>query len=99
MIENKTSGIVPERKDIPDKYKWNLEDIYASFDEWQKSYDSIHERIDALANYAGKLGEGSDVLLAFIKEDESVSLELGKLYSYANMKSHEDLRENKPMEL
>ena len=99
MIENKTPGIVPERKDIPDKYKWNLEDIYASFDEWQKSYDSIQKRIDALTNYAGKLGEGSDVLLAFIKEDESVSLELGKLYSYANMKSHEDLRENKPMEL
>ncbi|MBR6902188.1 MAG: oligoendopeptidase F, partial [Synergistaceae bacterium] len=30
---------------------------------------------------------------------EAVSLELNKLYVYANMKSHEDLREQKPMEL
>ncbi|MBQ7666162.1 MAG: oligoendopeptidase F family protein, partial [Synergistaceae bacterium] len=98
MNENK-SGAVPERKDIPDKYKWNLEDIYESIEEWQKSYDSIQERIDALKTYAGRLGEGSDVLLSFIKDEESVSLELGKLYAYANMKSHEDLRETKPMEL
>ena len=57
MNENK-SGAVPERKDIPDKYKWNLEDIYESIEEWQKSYDSIQERIDALKTYAGRLGEG-----------------------------------------
>ena len=99
MSENKNSGAVPERKDIPEKYKWNLEDIYASIEEWQKSYDSIHERIEALKGYAGRLGEGSNILLAFIKDEEAVSLELGKLYAYANMKSHEDLRETKPMEL
>ncbi len=99
MNENKKTGAVPERKDIPDKYKWNLEDIYASIEEWQKSYDSIHERIESLKSYAGKLGEGSNILLAFIKDEEAVSLELGKLYAYANMKSHEDLRETKPMEL
>lgn len=90
---------VPERKNIPDKDKWNLEAIYNSFDGWQKSFDDTQTRIEALASYAGKLGEGSATLLAFIKDDEAVSLELNKLYVYANMKSHEDLRETKPMEL
>lgn len=90
---------VPERKTIPDKDKWNLEAIYKSFDKWQKSFDDTQTRIEALKGYAGKLGEGSATLLAFIKDDEAVSLELNKLYVYANMKSHEDLRETKPMEL
>ncbi len=90
---------VPERNSIPDKYKWNLEAIYESFEAWQKSFDEVSKRIEYLAKYSGKLGESSENLLRFIKDDEAVSLELGKLYSYANMKSHEDLRETKPMEL
>ncbi len=90
---------VPERKDIPENYRWNLEAIYPDFDEWQKAYDETSEKVDALKDYSGKLGGGSATLLAFIKADEAVSLELERLYVYANMKSHEDLRESKPMEL
>ena len=90
---------VPERKDIPENYRWDLEAIYPNFDEWQKSFDSVSGKIDALKDYAGKLGDGSKTLLEFIKTSEAVSLEIEKLYVYANMKSHEDLRESKPMEL
>ncbi len=90
---------IPERKDIPENYRWNLEAIYPDFETWQKVYDETSEKVDALKDYAGKLGEGSATLLAFIKADEAVSLELERLYVYANMKSHEDLRESKPMEL
>ena len=94
-----TTNEVPERKNIPDKDKWNLEAIYSSFEEWQKAYDDTQAKIDVLKSYSGRLGEGSDVLLDFIKAEEAASLELGKLYAYAVMKSHEDLRESKPMEL
>ena len=90
---------VPERKDIPENYRWDIEAIYPNFDEWQKSFDSVSGKIDALKDYAGKLGDGSKTLLEFIKTSEAVSLEIEKLYVYANMKSHEDLRESKPMEL
>ncbi|MBQ7543407.1 MAG: oligoendopeptidase F [Synergistaceae bacterium] len=94
-----TTNEVPERSSIPAKDKWNLEAIYSTFEDWQKAYDLTAESIEALKAYAGRLGEGSDVLLEFIRKDEEVSLELGKLYAYANMKSHEDLRESKPMEM
>lgn len=90
---------VPERKNIPDKDKWNLEAIYKSFDEWQKAFDDTQAKVETLKQYAGRLGEGSGVLLGFIKAEEEASLELNRLYVYANMKSHEDLRESKPMEL
>ena len=90
---------VPERKDIPEKFKWNLEAIYPSFEEWQKVFDETSAKIDALKNYAGRLGEGSKILLEFIKALEDASLNLEKLLVYASMKSHEDLRESKPVEL
>ena len=94
-----TTNEVPERSSIPEKDRWNLEAIYPTFDDWQKAYDLTSAGIEALKSYAGRLGEGSDVLLEFIRKDEEVSLELGRLYAYANMKSHEDLRESKPMEM
>ena len=93
-------GNVPERAGIPEKDRWNLEAIYPSFEAWEESFNLLSPRVDALAGYAGKLGEGEGAtLLAFFKEDEAVSLELGKLYVYANMKSHEDMRVTRPMEL
>ena len=93
-------GSVPERAEIPEKDRWNLEAIYPSLEAWEESFDSISPRVDALAGYAGQLGEKDGAtLLAFLKEDEAVSLELGKLYVYANMKSHEDMRVTRPMEL
>lgn len=94
-----TINEVPERNTIPEKDKWNLEAIYSSFDEWQKAFNETQAKIDTLKSYSGRLGEGSGILLEFIKAEEAASLELGKLYAYANMKSHEDLRESKPMEL
>ena len=79
------SNEVPERKLIDEKFKWNLEAIYSSFEEWQKSYDEIQNKIEALKDYSGKLGEGSKTLLSFIKDDEEVSLELNKLYAKINL--------------
>ena len=93
------SNEVPERSAIPNESKWDLEAIYENFDAWQKAFNETQNKIEELKNYTGKLGESSATLLAFIKDDEAVSLELNKLYVYANMKSHEDLRESKPMEL
>ena len=93
-------GNVPERADIPEASRWDLEAIYPSLEAWETAFDTTAPRVDAQASYAGRLGEGEGAtLLAFLKEDEAVSLELGKLYVYANMKSHEDLRLTRPMEL
>lgn len=93
------SNEVPERKSIPDEFKWDLEAIYPSYEAWQESFNKIKIKIEELKNFSGTLGQGSGNLLAFIKENEAVLFELERLYVYASSKSHEDLRESKPMEL
>ena len=45
-----TTNEVPERKNIPEKDKWNLEAIYDSFDAWQKAFDSTQAKIDELVS-------------------------------------------------
>ena len=87
-----SAAAIPERASIPEKYKWNLEDIYPSLEAWEKSYSALLLQVEALEKYAGKAGTSSESLSAFMKEEENVAKELGRLYVYANMKSHEDLR-------
>ena len=74
-----TTNEIPERKSIADQDKWNLEAVYPSFGAWQTAYDLTKSGIDSLKDYAGRLGEGSSILLEFIRKDEEVSLELNKL--------------------
>jgi oligoendopeptidase F len=90
---------IPERSEIEEKYKWNLEDIYPSLDAWEAAFAGLSSRIDALGAFGGRMGESAETLLAFMREDEAVEKELGRLCVYANMKSHEDLRVTRHQEL
>ncbi len=93
------AGMVPERSEVPECDRWNLEAIYPSAEAWEAAFADLEPRVAALADHAGHLGDGPGALLAYLRAEEAVALELGKLYVYANMKSHEDLRVTRPMEM
>ena len=83
---------IPERSDVDERYKWNLEGIYPSVEAWENAFSGVEAKLGSLAEFSGKVGESSASLLSYLLENESLSEELEKLYVYANMKSHEDLR-------
>jgi len=84
-----------ERVEISDKYKWNLEDLYSSDEAWNTAKQELVERFDQVSGYKGKLANSASELLACLKFSSSVSKEFGRLYSYANMKSDEDVGNSK----
>lgn len=86
------SGAVPERASIPEKYRWDLEAIYPTVQDWEDSFAKVSSGVDALSVWSGKLGT-ADGLLAFLKERERVEFELSRLFVFAHMKGHEDMRE------
>lgn len=49
-------GNLPTRKEIPDHYKWRLEDIYASDELWEQDFQQVKKLIDEAGAYRGKLG-------------------------------------------
>lgn len=81
---------LPERAGIPGKYKWKLEDIYPSIKEWEADFSAIKAEMPNLASFKGTLGQSPERLAEFLKAREALSVKLGKIYVYANMKSHED---------
>lgn len=87
--------VLPERKDIPAEYRWRLSDIYACDESWEADFKLIKERIGEIAVFSGKLGQSAAKLLECFRLRDELMVTLGKLYVYANMKSHEDTADSK----
>ncbi len=83
-----------DRKEIPDKYKWDLSLLIADESTWQPRLDAVQKEFAKLAEYKGRLSN-PQVLLDFLKLNDKIGLELETLLVYANMKSHEDIRISK----
>ncbi|MEG2453496.1 MAG: M3 family metallopeptidase, partial [Clostridia bacterium] len=87
-----------ERKNVKEKYKWDLTRLVNGDEEWNKKLEAISKKIGVLGEYQGKLSN-DDELLKYLKANDKISVELLKLYLYANMNSHVDMRVNKYQEM
>ena len=85
----KGSGI-PKRNEIPQEYKWRLEDIYASNDLWEKDYQKVKEMADKLSPYREVMSDNAAKLLECLNLSTEMTRLFEKVYVYAHMKSHED---------
>jgi len=81
-----------ERSEVPEQYKWKLEDLYASDESWNRAKQKLVAQFDEVTGYKGKLAGSASELLACLEFDSRVSKEFGRLYSYASMKSDQDTR-------
>jgi len=86
---------IPIRDQIPEQYKWRLQDIYASDDLWEQDFVKVRESTPALKSYEGRLGESARVLADFLTLKDSVYQVQERLYVYAGMRRDEDLTNNK----
>ncbi|WP_224267959.1 oligoendopeptidase F [Haloprofundus salinisoli] len=83
---------VPERGDIEEEYKWDLESIYASDDDWDEAYEDVESRIDDIAAYEGRVTEDAETLYELLGLLESVMRDVSKVTSYASLRASEDTR-------
>jgi oligoendopeptidase F len=90
FFQSPASSQTRERSEIATQYKWNLEDLYPSDEAWNKAKQEIAARFDDVTKYKGKLTSSASTLLACLELDSQISKELGRLFSYASMKSDQD---------
>ncbi|NNG26244.1 MAG: oligoendopeptidase F [Ignavibacteriaceae bacterium] len=80
-----------ERKDVADKYKWNLADIYPTVEDWQADVDMINTNVEKLADFKGKLGESSESLLKAMQTGNDLVKTLWQAWVYAGNLGNENL--------
>ncbi len=85
------SGQLPSRSDIEAKYTWNLADIYAKDEAWEKDFKAVEEGLEKYKNFEGKLGSTSAGLLDALKFDDGISMKIQRLYLYASLSRDLDL--------
>jgi oligoendopeptidase F len=83
---------IPQRSDIEAKYKWKLEDIYATDDAWDADYKRAEGMIPKLGSFKGKLGTSGATLLAALKAQDDIGTVAENLLVYAGMRRDEDNR-------
>lgn len=82
-----------ERNQVEQRFKWNTDDIFPSDEAWEKAYAEAEKEIN-FSQYAGKLGNRSD-LLAFLKANDEFLKKVERVFLYASMKHDEDTRISK----
>ena len=81
-----------ERKDVPEKYKWDNSILYKSLEEWQNDRQSIEKQIENLKVYQGKMGESSESFYSALRLFFDIYKNFYKLSDYSGRVADEDLR-------
>ena len=95
FFQSPASSQIRERSEIATQYKWNLKDLYPSDEAWDKAKDELAGRFNEVTKYKGKLTSSASTLLACLEFDSQISKEMGRLFSYASMKSDENTGNSK----
>ncbi len=94
---NDTNGLKPTTRDralISDRFKWNLDDIFADWDAWETGLGELEGFMDRYKGFEGTLADGPErILSASLLSDELGQL-LYKVYQYPGLMRSEDTRNN-----
>jgi oligoendopeptidase F len=85
-----------DRSKIPDKYKWNLTDIYPDVAAWRAARERLAAELPGIRSYQGKLGSSAQALADALEHMSRLDKELSRLYVYASMLADQDTRASEP---
>src|SRR5438093_12469398 len=83
-----------DRSHIPDRFKWDLTDIFPDWAEWQRAYEDLEVKIGGYAALQGTLAEGPDRLIAAMKLSDDIGQLTYTVWYVASLKYHEGQRDN-----
>jgi oligoendopeptidase F len=82
-----------DRSQTPDKFKWNLAEIYPSDAAWRTAKDTLAADVPRLRQFQGKLTASAASLADALDLQAGFSKELARLYSYASLEADQDTRD------
>lgn len=81
-----------ERKDVPEKYKWDNSIIYKSVDDWNNDKETLEAQIQMLKTFQGKMGKNAELFYTTLKLYFDIYKTYYKFSDYAFRVADEDLR-------
>ncbi|MGE5582422.1 MAG: oligoendopeptidase F [Bacillota bacterium] len=81
---------VPTREEIPNEYKWNLNDIYASRDQWEADFQQLKQLTAEIGQYQTEFLHSAANLLRVLQLKDRIGRLSDKLFVYARMHKDEN---------
>jgi len=82
------------REEIPAEYKWDLNDIYPSWEAWSEGMAKMETLMEEYAALKGTLSQGPDALLKAFRLSDELGMLLYKVYRYPGLASAVDQKDN-----
>ena len=82
------------RPELPDRFKWNVSDIFESWEAWDTAYKQLEAGIGRYATLKGTLAGGPAALLDAFKLSEDLGQLAYRVWYYPSLQYDEDQRDN-----
>jgi oligoendopeptidase F len=82
------------RENVPDRFKWNLADIFPTWEAWEAGYKQLESDIARYAALKGTLAGGPDKLLEAFRLSEEMGQLAYRVWYYPSLQYDEDQRDN-----
>lgn len=90
---------IPEREELDEEYKWNIESLYQSKEEWEKDREKVEQLLEEIQSFEGQVVRSPENLFETLELYEEIKRKLNSLSRYASMKSDEDTRKQEYQKL
>ena len=87
-----TQAQAQERGSVPDKYKWNLGDLYPSHAAWDRDLKKLRTEVRVFARRRGKMGKSAKQLAEGLDHLYALTKRLYRLHVYAMRLNDQDAR-------
>ena len=79
------------RKDVPEEFTWNLEDLFPSVSDWTAEYESLKALSTEIPEFKGTLSRSGEDLLRWLRAEDETGVRVEKLYGYASCYADTDV--------
>lgn len=86
---------IKARDEIEEQYHWDLSTMYPDDEAFLAALQAAKAYPERYAAFQGQIAGSAEKLYDFLRLDDEISVELGKLINYAQRKSDEDTRISK----
>jgi len=91
-----TLSVVAQERDrakIPEKYKWNLTDMYRDVGAWRSAKEKLAADLSSLRSFKGRLTSSAVTLADALDKQYALDKELSRLYVYVSLLADQDTRD------
>jgi oligoendopeptidase F len=82
------------RAEISERFKWNVRDIFPSWDAWESAYKQLDAGVERYATLKGTLSQGAEALQTAFSLSEELGQLAYRVWYFPSLQYDEDQRDN-----